>query len=276
MSDRRTCLRCARAIDASARVCPFCNWDQNETSDVHPKPSNASDFYVPPPDDRVRRKVIGMAAFVILVIAAFVVGAIIHGFEPNEVKAAQTRSESSAPTTPSPRASVKLVPVPDSALPTTESPFTTVPPPAPAQPGATTTAQPSDATAMPSDQYTAATARARAARQDTSLIVDPRTIASSVPSRPRPSESHQSSAPQTRPVAIDQPLPHIRVDQPSTARLLLTVGTDGRVHDISVQQAIPDDMGSVISAVQDWRFRPATQNGQPVTARVSVEITFQP
>jgi len=77
-------------------------------------------------------------------------------------------------------------------------------------------------------------------------------------------------------VAIDQPLPQIRVDRPSSARLLLTIGTDGRVHDISVLQAIPGEIGRVISAVQDWRFRPATQNGQPVTARLSVEIIFQP
>jgi protein TonB len=275
MSDRTTCIRCARGIDASARRCPFCNWDQNETPDVHPKPSNVSDYYVPPPDHRVRRKLIGIAAFAVLIIAAFVIGAIIHTFGPSEVKAAQTRGEASPP---SPRASVTLVPVTDNSLPAaSEWPLTTVPPPTSAQPGATTTVGPTDATAMPSDQYAAATARARAAPQETNPpFVDPRSIAGSMPSRPRPSEPHRSSAPQTRPVAIDQPLPQVRVDRPSSARLLLTIGTDGRVHDISVLQAIPGEMGRVISAVQDWRFRPATKNGQPVTARLSVEIIFQP
>src|SRR5712692_5243651 len=137
MSDRTTCIRCTRGIDASARRCPFCNWDQNETPDVHPKPSNASDYYVPPPDDRVRRKLIGIAAFAVLIIAAFVIGAIIHTFGPSEVKAAQTRGEASPP---SPRASVTLVPVTDNSLPAaSEWPLTTVPQPASAQPGATTT-----------------------------------------------------------------------------------------------------------------------------------------
>ena len=32
----------------------------------------------------------------------------------------------------------------------------------------------------------------------------------------------------------------------------------------------------VIAVLRDWRFRPATENGTPVSARVSVTITLHP
>ncbi len=71
-----------------------------------------------------------------------------------------------------------------------------------------------------------------------------------------------------------KPLPRIVVDQDTTARLNLTVSPEGRVTDIDVSEAIPE-MPKVIAAVQNWRFKPATENGIPVTARVAVDITFR-
>ena len=59
-----------------------------------------------------------------------------------------------------------------------------------------------------------------------------------------------------------------------TARLSLTVGADGRVKDIAIANSIPGQTPKLIAAVQSWRFRPATQNGVPVEAPFSVDISF--
>ena len=75
---------------------------------------------------------------------------------------------------------------------------------------------------------------------------------------------------------VYEPVPSVRVDREQTARLSLTVGTDGRVHDIDVQDAAPGVMGALIGNVQRWRFRPAMEGDTPVTSRFSVEVTFHP
>ena len=54
----------------------------------------------------------------------------------------------------------------------------------------------------------------------------------------------------------------------------LTVDGDGHVTDIDVNESIPD-MPKLIAAIQNWRFKPATENGNPVTAHVAVDITFR-
>ena len=55
----------------------------------------------------------------------------------------------------------------------------------------------------------------------------------------------------------------------------LTVGTDGRVHDIDVVEPMSGDMGRLIGAVQSWRFKPAMQNGIAVTSRFTVDINVE-
>jgi TonB family protein len=72
-----------------------------------------------------------------------------------------------------------------------------------------------------------------------------------------------------------QPVPELHVDRDTTAHLLVTVGADGRVKDIEVVDSIPGETFRLIQAVQRWRFRPAMENGVPVTARVSVAITVR-
>ena len=76
----------------------------------------------------------------------------------------------------------------------------------------------------------------------------------------------------TRPVAEYQPLPHI--SQNVTARLDLIIGADGRVKEVTIRDAIPGETSRVIAAVQSWRFKPATENGVPVEAPFSVDISF--
>lgn len=78
----------------------------------------------------------------------------------------------------------------------------------------------------------------------------------------------------TRPVALSQPLPSIRVRERSVVSLVLMIGADGSVQDINVRQSIPGEMPRILQAVNRWRFKPATENGQPVAAPYTVDITF--
>jgi hypothetical protein len=116
-------------------------------------------------------------------------------------------------------------------------------------------------------------------------MIDPRTISGGVERavpvdhNPRPQRNQVirvAAPPHTEPIPLYQPVPPLRVSQPTSARLFLTVGTDGRVHDIDIAQSIPGEMPRLIASVQNWRFRPATQNGQPVTSTFSVAINVRP
>jgi TonB family protein len=305
MSERKSCIRCGRSIDDFAKTCPFCNWDQTQippaAEDVTPPPA-----YVPP-EEKVwwRKKAIGVAAFVALIVLAFAIGTLIHGFEPSEVKAAQAKTDTApaAPVKPGPRSNVTLVPVSGSdAMTTIEQPITSAPSATPGQ-------QMNDATALPADQYAAAAARAKAQSEaeekSKSSMIDPRSLtgsayepptqraAASTPastSLPKPMISATNSQeldrnapeqPESAPTPMRtsaylqyKPLPHIAVDHDIQARLDLTVDTEGRVTDVDVSEPVPE-MSRLIAAVQSWRFKPATENGVPVTSRVSVDITFR-
>lgn len=57
--------------------------------------------------------------------------------------------------------------------------------------------------------------------------------------------------------------------------LLLVVGKDGRPYDIRVGQSLGMGLDEkAIEAVNRWRFRPATLNGQPVATQIAVEVDF--
>jgi TonB family protein len=230
--------------------------------------------YIPPAENQWRPKILGAVAFVALLIIAFVVGRLIHGFEPSQVKA-QTKDAAAEPQASSPRTHVTLVPVTASDAPQSiEQPITSAPPQAPGQ-------QPNDATALAADEYAAAAARAKALREAEkakSAIVDPRSLTGAAyqPSeRPirRPEPEPNATVERNRPVPEYQPVPELHVDHEITAKLNLTVGADGRVTNIDVDQSIPE-MPKLIAAVQNWRFKPATENGTPVASRFTVEITF--
>jgi outer membrane biosynthesis protein TonB len=66
------------------------------------------------------------------------------------------------------------------------------------------------------------------------------------------------------------------VDRSVNARLFLTIGSDGRVHDINVGQSIPGEMPRLSASVQNWRYKPATLNGEPVTSTLTVDINVHP
>src|SRR5581483_2458709 len=176
---------------------------------------------------------------------------------------------------PSPPKNITLVPVTGSeaTAPVIEAPITSVP-------ASSTAQEANDTTALPSEQYAAAAARVRAqrqAQQQQPKVTDPRAL-TGAPYQEAPAPSAPAPPPSAQPVRTTafpeyKPLPRMTFDRQMTARLTVTVDPDGRVTDIEVNQPVPQ-MPKIIAAVQNWRFRPATENGMPVTARVAVDIIF--
>ena len=57
--------------------------------------------------------------------------------------------------------------------------------------------------------------------------------------------------------------------------LLLVVGKDGHPYDIRVRQSLGMGLDEkAIEAVNRWRFKPATFNGQPVATKIAVQVDF--
>ena len=287
MAERKPCTRCERPIDANARSCVYCNWDQSVAKPAQTA-APAAPAYVPPRDTRLRNRILGAIAFVALVVIAFVVGSLVHGSDPSQAKASQTPANPATSTTQAeggPRADVTLVPIDGSMQ--SEPPITSAPALAPSAGNVEVNGDRTDATALPSGEYSSAAQRAKAERdvRTNNGMIDPRTISGGVDRavpvnrNPRPQRNEVirvSAPPHTEPVPLYQPVPPLRVNHATSARLFLTVGTDGRVHDIDIAQSIPGEMPRLIASVQNWRFRPATQNGQPVTSTFSVAINVRP
>src|SRR5205085_5656007 len=128
MSERKTCVKCGRSIDRYARMCPFCNWDQNE-----PVPAQASapavgalPDYAPPAETRWRKPVFGVIGAVLGVILAFVIGIHVHGKKAPDVTGTAATLPTGAQESQRPRANVTLVPD-NSAAPSAEQPITSAP-----------------------------------------------------------------------------------------------------------------------------------------------------
>ena len=294
MAEQKPCVKCGRSIDSLARTCVYCNWDQ-ETTPPTAAEAAAAPVYIPPKDHRARNRILAIAAFAFLIVGAFFVGSMLHGGDPKDGPQTSTVTTTRATATPSPshRSDVTLVPMEGGGEGGTQPvdyhvAMTSVPIAATAT-GDKGNAQSADATALPSQQYAAAAARVQT---QPSKPVDPRTVRGevlqsgqragndgvrphhSVRRDPSMAVAQAATSPHSEPVPVYQPVPHIRVDRDSTARLYLTVGDDGRVRDIEVVQSVPGEMPKLIGAVQNWRFRPAMQDGQPVSASFTVNITF--
>jgi hypothetical protein len=311
MAERKQCIKCGRAIDAYARICPYCNWDQTEpVSAVVVEQQSAVPEYVPPVDHRMRNRILGIAGGVLLLIAAFGIGSLVHGKNPPPTPADKEAATATTGTSkPSPRSTVTLIPVSETN-PDVEAPITSAPLPT-LQQGVPTEYQRTDATAVASDEYAQMAQRANAEKKKKAAeaLVDPRSITtpavpagdtprsqtSAAPS-PIPATTQPVPAPQTqkqpdqvnfpspaarvvvssRPVPVYQPLPDIAVTQMTTAKLQLTVGADGFVKEVSVIQGIPGETGKLIAALQRWKFKPAMENGSPVEAPFTVDVSFNP
>ncbi len=278
-------------IDAYAKSCVYCGWDQSKPRPSEAELAPAAPVYVPPPDNRVRNRILGAAAFVVLVMIAFSVGSMMHRSEATETRTAPSTQATTAttPGVPGSRSNITLVPVVGGDSAQADAPVTSAPSQPPSAGNVDVNGDRTDATALASDAYSAAAQRARAERdvRTNNGIGDPRTIIGSVESRPsrsaeparsqpRPEVARITSRPHTEPIPTYQPVPPMSVDRPTTARLFLTVGADGHVHDINIVQSIPGEMPRLIASVQNWRFKPATENGQPVTSTFSVDINVHP
>jgi periplasmic protein TonB len=308
MSEKKRCIRCQRPIDAYARICPYCNWDQADPAvprDEQPVEST----YTPPRENNWRKYALMAGGGIVLLLASFALGSMIQGKKPVKgVDQAGTKTSAAtgkAPLRPSPHADVTLVPLSGSDNAAFEAPITSAPVAAPAE-GVPSEYQRSDATAVSSVEYAQLAARAQAEKKKQKELIDPRTLtgpayaqgAASSPSQaqtsasPEPSPAAASSSrseepspttqPEparstvsTRPVPEYQPIPDVSVQQTTVVRLELTVGADGRVKEVNVLQGIPGQTSKIISTVQTWRFKPATENGNPVSAPFSVDLSFR-
>ena len=83
------------------------------------------------------------------------------------------------------------------------------------------------------------------------------------------------------PVALYNPDPEYpeegrRANVSGTVKLSLTVGTDGLAHDVTVTKPLGHGFDEqAVRSVQEWRFEPAAENGKPVPARITIEVSFR-
>lgn len=235
----------------------------------------------------------------------------VRGLEQAGERSVTSGSTSTARSRPAPRADVTLVPMSASDTMEVEPPITSAPATSTAE-GVPPEYQRSDATAVSSVEYAQLAARAKEEKKKQKAVVDPRTITGpayeqgSAPSRthqPQMSSSAEPSQRQsessratdstssesrrepsrepariiisTRPVPEYQPVPDVQVHETTVVRLQLTIGADGHVKEVNVLQGIPGQTSKIIGAVQTWRFRPATENGTPVSAPFTVDLSFR-
>lgn len=296
MSERKPCIRCNRPIDAWARICPFCNWDQNKTSLPEEVAAPPAVVYEPPSlEAKLKKKAIWAAGGVLLLIVAFGIGMIINRDGAPKVAPAtleEQAAQQNAPAVPPiKRADTPLVPMNEPGG--IEQPITSAPTAAPYGSAMPDAYQRTDATAVSSVEYAQMAKRAKAERDRMAAFVDPRSItgaayAQGVPARPAPrrraDQVAQAQYPprvpvqrtmvvRTRPIPESQYVPPIASS--GSAKLSLVIGENGRVREINIER--PLDGGrtaALVRAVQSWRFKPATENGHPVAAPYSVEISF--
>ncbi|HEX2833062.1 MAG TPA: energy transducer TonB [Thermoanaerobaculia bacterium] len=306
MSESKKCRKCERAIDQWATICPFCNWDQHQTPSAEAQAPSPAASYVPPEEGGLKRKIIMIAAGAMLLFASFGIGMVINrdgaperAPETLEEQAAEHNSEIQQKPR---RADTPLIPAGAGGI---EQPITSAPSAAVASTtnpnGLPSQYDRTDATAVSAVEYSEMAKRAKAEKDRMAALVDPRTLTgpayAQAPRRavaPRPATpvtaAQQSAngdlpdavrAPQqarrtvrTRPIAEYQPLPSI--DGKGTARLTMLIGPDGHVRQVSIEQPLQrGNTAALLAAVQRWRFKPATENGEPVAAPYSVEINFR-
>ena len=281
MSERKMCVRCSRTIDQYARICPFCNWDQSAPVPAVAPRTMATD-YTPPEDTRPRRYLMGGIGGALLVVVLFLVGAHLHrGALPPTP--AEPQAAAGGPTSIAQRTNVTLVPDNGPAPPQPDQPITSAPASEGAQ-GLSSQTDRTDATAASSAEYSQMAQRAAAEtarKKRGSGLVDPMSIQGNAYGNPTPRSMASSSSivnrriTRTPPIPEYQGIPDIGVRDNVTARLQLTIGPDGRVSDINVLQALPGRTPQLVHAVQAWRFRPATQNGVPVSSTYTTALSFR-
>ena len=260
-------------IDAYASNCPYCNWNQSMPALVHEVVPIEVAAYKPPEERKAKQTLIYAGIGVLILMFAFLGGMIINrdGTPKIAPQADDETSETTHVSAPK-RADTQLIPTNEPGG--IEQPITSAPASGPVPGTPSNEWDRSDATAVSSAEYAQLAQRAAAEKKQTNPLVDPRSLTGAAyaqePHR-RPIASRVASA-RTRPVPEYQGLPPMRAQ--GSAILDLTVGPNGRVTGINVRRAPFGGTGALISAVQHWRFRPATVNGEAVSAPYSVQIQF--
>jgi TonB family protein len=301
MSDKKPCVRCGRGIDEWSVLCPFCNWEQKVPPPAAQEAPAIANAYRPPPEFDLKRKGLMVLGGALLLIASFGIGMFINRSDtptrtPKTVDEQVAEHEAEAVSRPR-RADTPLVPVAGGeAIP---QPFTSVPAEVP-EGAVANDYQRTDATAVSAAEYSQIAQRAEAERARDATLVDPRTLTGPAyaqaprppqPTQPprttpaKPAASSRAAAPSqapaqgsaastTRPVPEHRPIPQIRAS--GTARVTLIVGPDGRVQRVNIDQPLRSgSTAQLVSTLQQWRFKPAMQNGRPVTAPYTVELSFE-
>jgi hypothetical protein len=299
MSGIRKCIRCGRTIDAHARICPYCNWDQTQPVPAQQpaEQAAANPTYVAPLDRSWRNPALATAGVVLVIlVAALGLAARLRNTGPSAASLSVPQEEqqkllekeqaasAKGEVKPRPQANVMLVPD-NGPAPNGEQPVTSAPNTSTAE-GLPNEYQRTDATAASSAEYSQMAQRAKAEKKTLNALVDPRSLSGaayeqggdprrrSAAPRPRPIPTAAvTRIAGTPPVPEYQPVPSIRVSHSSTVRLDLSIGADGRVKNVRVSQPV-EEMGKLIGSVQSWKFRPATENGVPVPSQFSVELSF--
>ena len=100
--------------------------------------------------------------------------------------------------------------------------------------------------------------------------------------RPAP-QADENVIPSTELKAVDTPPPDYPLDLAcsqvgGTVELLVTVGPEGTATDIRVARTskVAALDASAQAAVRNWKFAPATRNGQPTTSKLQVPVKFTP
>lgn len=114
---------------------------------------------------------------------------------------------------------------------------------------------------------------------DQARIIEP---PAPLPAPPAPA-APQAVADLDAPVPINRPAPRyppqaLRRNVGGSVRVLATVASDGSVERLELAEGSGNrDLDrAAMEAVRRWTFRPATRNGQPVTATVVIPLEFNP
>jgi len=202
MDQKKHCLRCNRLIDASARLCPYCNLDQSSTAGTA-RPETIVPLHAPPVikakgEGRAwtKRALIALGVIALL-IGTFVVGGLVIGRGKRAEQAASedptVSSTISSQSAQDPVTDLTLVPVSEGSSTIGRS-MTSAPAPSP-DAKVPEELQRSDATALPSTEYSRIVQEHRAAApKPKEVVVDPRTV-----TKPREEPSPAASLPRAEP-----------------------------------------------------------------------------
>jgi TonB family protein len=81
-----------------------------------------------------------------------------------------------------------------------------------------------------------------------------------------------------RPTAVytPNPVPPKFTNSEHPVVLWLIVGTDGAPRDVKVARSVDKAFdGAALEAVQRWKFKPATCDGEPIEVQINVNVNFQ-